>query len=160
MENRDLIPVNNEERAVANQFTFDDDNSFIADLTAPRTQAYSSIDLLKTSEKEKIAYFNAINSSDKRLGDKINEVIELKNVYVEIVQLKNEVTGEMQDAPRIVLIDSKGEGYTCVSTGVFSSLKKVFQVFGMPPTWSSPKKVKIKQVTKGEKKILTLAISE
>lgn len=159
MEN-ELQLVNNEERAIiAQSYAMEENENFIMDLTAPRTVAYSSIDLTKASEADKKNYFNAINSSDKRLGDEINNVIELKNVYVEIVELHDDKTGEMTKAPRIVLIDSKGDGYTCVSTGIFSSLKKIFQVFGIPETWKSPIKLKVKQITKGEKKILTLAVA-
>jgi hypothetical protein len=159
MEN-ELQLVNNEERVItAQSYSMEENENFIMDLTAPRTVAYSSIDVTKASDAEKKAYFNAINSSDKRLGDEINNEIDLKNVYVEIVELHDDKTGEMTKAPRIVLIDDKGNGYTCVSTGIFSSLKKIFQVFGMPETWKTPIKLKVKQITKGEKKILTLAIA-
>ena len=82
---------------------------------------------------------------------------DAKEVFVEIVNCINEETGEVKACPRTVLIDTKGVGYTAVSIGVFSSLKKLFQVFGTP-TWETPITIIPKQITKGTKKITKLSI--
>lgn len=138
----------------------DENTSLIVDLTAPRKTAFSSVDITKATLEQKKSFFNAINSSDKRLADEINKEILLKHVYVEEVLLTNKETGEQQKAPRIVLIDDKGNGYSCVSTGVFSSLKKLFGTFGLPTSWSAPIKVRVKQISKAsDRKILTLEIA-
>jgi hypothetical protein len=57
-----------------------------------------------------------------------------------------------------VIIDDHGVGYACVSIGVYSAIKKLFQVYGEPETWKNPITLKVKQVTKGERKMLTLDI--
>ena len=73
----------------------EENSSFIADLTAKRVTAYSSIKAVSMEEKK--AFFNAVNSTEKRIGDCINEVINIKDVYVEVVQCVNRETGEAKD---------------------------------------------------------------
>ena len=111
-----------------------------------------------TTQAEKIALFNAINSPDDRLADHINESIEMAHMIIEMVDLVSEKTGEIEACPRIIIIDSKGKSYAAVSVGVFSALKKIVAIFGEPKTWDKPIKVKVKQVTKAERKMLTLEI--
>lgn len=133
-----------------------DGASLIADLTSGQT-AYCS--MTTTDQRSKAALFNATNSTQERIGDHINEVIEVLHLYVEAVQCTNRETGEVKWCPRVVLITPKGIGYQAVSTGIYSSVKKILQIFGEPGTWESPIKVKVKQLTKGEYKILTLEIA-
>ena len=110
-----------------------------------------------TTKEGKIALYNAINNPDKRLSDHINMVLSIKDVLVEIVELEQESTGEMVKCPRIILIDDKGVSYQCVSVGIFSGMKRVFKLFGMP-TWEEPVKLKVLQITKAEKKMLSIAV--
>lgn len=134
---------------------YDDDERMIVDLTE-RTTSYCS--LVATTEDEKLTLYNAMNNPDKRLADMINEKISVKDVFVEVVKCENRETGEKQSCPRIVLIDSNGIGYQCVSIGIFSALKKLFSVFGEPGTWENPVTVKVKQISKGDRKMLTLDV--
>ena len=117
--------------------------------------------------EEKKSVFNAINNPDFRISDYINKTINVKDVMVEMVELEqtdetnkpiiDESTGEIQmtTAPRIVLIDDKGKSYQCVSIGIFSALKKIMKLFGYP-TWETPLKLSIKQITKGKRSMLTI----
>lgn len=152
MSNFDLS-VNNDEMTVA---MVDDNNKMIADLTT-RTMSYCSI-VAETFEDKKIL-FNSMNNPEKRTGDCINEVINLRNVYVESVNCVNQDTGEVTVCPRVVLIDDNNVGYQSVSLGIFSALKKLFSTFGEPNTWDEAIPIKIKQLTKGERKILTFEIA-
>lgn len=152
MSNFDLS-VNNEEMTVA---MVDDNSKMIADLTT-RTMSYCSI-VAETFEDKKIL-FNSMNNPEKRTGDCINEIINLRNVYVESVNCVNQETGEVTVCPRVVLIDDNNVGYQSVSLGIFSALKKLFSTFGEPNTWDEAIPIKIKQLTKGEKKILTFEIA-
>jgi hypothetical protein len=111
------------------------------------------------TEQDKMVLFNAMNNPEFRLGDHINETILVKDVFCEIVDCVNEETGEVNQAPRIVLIDSEGNGYACVSLGIFSAIKKLMQVFGSP-TWETPLPLKVVQVTKGTRKMLTLQVAK
>lgn len=122
------------------------------DMTTAKTQ-YCSMKVETPEARTQL--FNAMNNPDKRLADCINETIAVKDIYVEVVTCTNQETGEQTPAPRIVLIDDKGVAYQCVSIGIYSAVKKLIQVFG-EPTWATPVKVKVVQITKGTRKMLTL----
>lgn len=132
-----------------------DGENMILDLTTRQTQ-YCSV--VAQTDEEKALLFNATNNTAHRLSDCINMVISVKDVFVEVVNCTNQETGEVTPCPRIVLINEKGEGYQCVSLGIFSALKKLFAIYGEPKDWSKPIKLEVKQVTKGERKMLTLNI--
>lgn len=128
--------------------------NYIADMNN-REETYCS---LKVSDRASQALlFKAMNNPEKRIGDCINMEIRVKDVYAENVDCVNSETGEVNRCPRIVLIDENGVGYQAVSIGMFSAVKKLIQVFG-EPTWDDPIPVVVKQVTKGERKMLTLDV--
>lgn len=119
--------------------------------------AYCSIVAETFEDKAKV--FNAMSSPDERLRDHINEVIKIKDVYCEVVECENKETGVVSEAPRVVVIDTEGKSYQCVSSGIFNSLKRLFTVFGMP-TWEQGVPCKVKQISNGERQILTLVVSK
>lgn len=131
----------------------DDDERFIMDLTAERKTQFCS--MTPKNEDEEIILFNAMNNPEKRIGDCINMTINVKHVFCEVVTCVNRETGEINMCPRIVLIDTNGVGYQAVSLGVFSALKKIFAVKGDPSSWNKPVKLKVVQITKGDRKLLT-----
>lgn len=134
--------------------SMDDNSTFIADLTSRQTTFCS---YQAKTPQEKAILFKAMNNPEKRIGDCINMEIVAKDLYCEVVTCVNKETGESNVCPRIVIIDDKGVGYQAVSLGVFSAIKKVIQVFGQP-SWTTPIKLKVVQITKGEKKLLTFDV--
>jgi len=151
--------VNNEIIEVVAQNTaslaVDGMTGFVADLTSTRTTMFCS--LKGTDLKSKAVVFKAMNNPEKRVGDCINEIINAKDLFCETVLCKNRETGEENECPRIVIIDDKGVGYQAVSIGIFSAIKKVISVFG-EPTWNTPIKLKVLQITKGDRKLLTFDV--
>jgi hypothetical protein len=117
-----------------------------------------------TTPADKLALYNAINSPEERLGDHINETITVVHVVAQMVEMTNErvdkATGEKvevrESAPRIILIDDKGKTFACVSMGIYGALKNLFSIYGEPQTWEKPLKFKVKQITKGQNKMLSL----
>lgn len=107
--------------------------------------------------QEKATLFRIMNSPEKRISDCINQTILVKDVYCEVVQVTNKETGEVNTCPRVVLVDKDGIGYQSVSFGIYGSLKKLFQVYGVP-TWEEPVPVKVIQISREKNKILTLTI--
>ena len=148
-----MSEIQNNNLALANQY-MDEGFNLVADMTTARMQ-YCTMKAETPEAKAKL--YNIMNNPDKRLGDCINMTINAQDLYVEIVDCRNEETGEVSPAPRIVIIDDKGVGYQCVSVGIYSALKKVIQIFGAP-TWKTPVKLEVKQITKGAKKMLTLNV--
>lgn len=131
----------------------DEDERFIMDLTAERKVQFCS--MIPKNEDEEIVLFNAMNNPGERIGDCINKVLNVRHVYCEVVTCINRETGESNLCPRVVLIDDKGKGYQAVSLGVFSAIKKIFSIKGSPATWKKPVKLEVKQITKGDRKLLT-----
>lgn len=120
-----------------------------------RNTMFCSFEAVTPEDKKKL--FNAMNSSENALGDHIGETIAVKDVFCETVTIVREETGEKIIAPRIVLIDEKGNTYNSTSFGIFNSLKKLMQVFGVP-TWHDPVKVKVKQLNRNGNRVYTLEV--
>lgn len=148
-----MSEVQNKEIAIVNRYA-DEGFNLVADMTTAQTQFCS---MKAETQEDKTKLYNAMNNPDKRLGDCINMQIKAKDLYVEVVNCTNEETGEVTACPRIVIIDDKGVSYQCVSIGIYSAIKKIIQVFGAP-TWHSPVKLEVKQITKGNRKMLTLNV--
>lgn len=132
----------------------DDGESFIADLTT-RTTTFCS--MTADTPQEKALLFKAMNNPEKRLSDCINMTIQAKDLFCEVVNVRKEETEETTACPRIVIIDKDGVGYQAVSLGVYSAIKKVLNVFGLP-TWETPLPLTVKQITKGKKNLLTFDV--
>lgn len=155
MENNNMMIPQGYEVIRDNRNVFADEGFNIAvDMTTAKTQFCS---MQASTPEEKAQLFNAMNNPDKRLADCINMQINAKDMYVEVVTCTNEETGEQTACPRIVIIDDKGVSYQAVSIGIYSALKKVVQVFGAP-TWVKPVPLKVVQITKGNRKMLTLNV--
>lgn len=101
--------------------------------------------------------YNAMNNPQHKVGDYINKVIKVKDVFVESIEVPNQETGVIESAPRVVLIDDKGEAYQAVSMGIFNAVKNAMQVFGQP-TWDDPLPCLIKQISVKNGSMLTFDI--
>lgn len=150
----------NKELAVADEIIVNDlaPRSYsIKELSEPQDNSFCSVDPELGADAKKLIY-NASNNPTHKIDDYINKTIMLKDVFVEIIELVNDTTGEMEQAPRIVLIDEKGESFQCVSNGVFGSLKKLIAIFG-EPTYVEPIPVVVKQVKVKRGTMLTLEVA-
>lgn len=127
----DLSKVNERSEETKVALRNDDNPDYAVDLTSAK-KSYSSLAI--TTPEEKAIAFNAMNSPQFKVIDKVKETIMLKDIYVETVNCVNEKDGTIAVCPRIVLVDTEGNAYSCVSVGMFSSLHKLIQVYG-EPTW-------------------------
>lgn len=131
-----------------------DGAEMLVDLQTAQT-SYCS--MTPETDEERKALYNAVNAPAHRLSEFIGQDITISDVYVEIVNVTNEQTGEVSQAPRIVLFDGDGNSWSCTSTGVFGALKKLFAVFGTPDTWGAPLTLRVKQIERGNgRRLLTL----
>lgn len=132
---------------------------------ASSNQTYLSINVNALEQKEKAKLLNAIMNPQHRVSDMINMTISVVDIYAELVDMPAkdangvDIPGEVVATPRIILIDDKGEGYQCVSWGVYSAIQKIIQFFGEPCTWDGPQKIKVTQTQKGAKQILGLSLA-
>lgn len=127
-------------------------NTVLTDLN--NTESYCSIK--GDSREALVAMYNAINSPDHKLSDFVGKKLNIKDISIERVENMNDETGEMAANARVVLIDENGESYTCVSSGIYSAIKKLVAVFG-EPTWEPALPVEIQNLsTKKGRKTMTL----
>lgn len=124
-------------------------------LAGEKKSSYTSLKN-ETNEEKQILY-KAMSNPDKRLGDCINQVIFAKDLFMEMVDMTNGETGEITSCPRIVIVDKDNVSYQSVSFGIYNALKRVISVFGAP-TWEEAIPLKVIQVTRGEKKMLSLDV--
>lgn len=127
--------------------------SVAADLTS-QSSFYCSFKPESSEDKAKL--YNMMNDVDERLGDNVNNILEIKDVFVEPVQLTRE-DGTVAVCPRVVLMDVTGKTYGCVSMGVYNALKKLIAVYG-EPTWAEGLKVIPKQIQKDKRRMLTISV--
>lgn len=135
---------------ITNEVDFD----LSIDFTSRKTDICTVV--VETPE-EQAALFNGVNNPKGRVADHINEVLHIKDIFIELVELTNTHTLELEKAPRIVLFDDKGNTFACVSWGIYRSLKKLVAAFG-PPTWETPLPLCVRQIKKGDKSVLTFEV--
>jgi hypothetical protein len=144
---------NTHEKALA--IIEDDDTGLRGDLVS-RTTSFCSLTPVTMAEKARL--YNLMNAPEFTVKKFINKIILMQNLFMEKVLMTNEETGEVTEGNRIVIIDKDFHGYSCVATGVFSSLKKIVQSFGEPP-WAEPIPIEPFEISKAaNKNILTLRI--
>lgn len=127
-------------------------NTVLTDLN--NAESYCSIK--GDSREALVAMYNAINSPDHKLSDFVGKKLNIIDISIERVENMNEETGEMAANARVVLIDENGESYNCVSSGIYSAIKKLVAVFG-EPTWEPALPVEVQNLsTKKGRKTMTL----
>ena len=107
--------------------------------------------------KKDAQIFGALNNPEFRLANFINKRIKVENVLVEIRDLLNEESGEVETAPRVVLIDEDGKAYQAVSKGIFNAVKNAYTIFGQAP-WTPALEIEVKQVAVGRGSMLTFDV--
>ena len=100
---------------------------------ANATQAGPYCSFVPETPEQKKALYNAMTRPDHKFSDYVNREVKICNVFVEGVEMVDATTGETFRAPRIVLIDDKGESYAAVSSGVYRDLVRICQVYGNAP---------------------------
>lgn len=116
---------------------------------------------------EKKALYNAINAPDYRISEFINKRIDMRDVVINAVVLTagrddnvpNAWTprGEDQDAFRVIIIDKENKTYTATSSGIYNSVKNIFNIFGTLH-FDEPMPVEITQVKTKNGNTLTLTL--
>lgn len=111
------------------------------------------------TEESKIAVFNLLNDADEPLSEFIGIPLKITQWLVQVVNVTSEFTGEVSEAPRVILQDVKGVSYGCVSWGIFNSLEKLVMTFP-PERWAEGIDIVIKNKTiKDNKKTMIIKLA-
>ena len=126
-----------------------------------------SFTTIKVEDKKSAAkVYNAATGKCESLRENVNTVIPMKDIYIEKVYLKirddkGEETGEVQEANRMVIISEDGRNYSTCSKGVYSALKRIISIFGMPEDWENGKLEIIPVIiSTGKGQVLSLKVNE
>lgn len=106
-----------------------------------------------------IKQYNAISDAENSLSDFTNTEIVVEHMVAHPIELLDEVTGELIQAMRVVLLTPEGVGYHSVSTGVVSSLQRIIGIVGQGPWTAEPLTVvPVEKKTRKGFKTLTLKL--
>lgn len=135
------------------------ENNALAKVAITSENAGAMVCSIKPSgdRKKDAQIFSALNNPEYRLANFINKRIKVKNVLVEVRDIMNEETGEIDTVPRTVLIDEEGKAYQATSKGIFTALKNAYEVFGKAP-WEPALEIEVKQVAVGRGSMLTFDV--
>lgn len=113
----------------------------IQGLNNPDSAFYSSVKGTDFAARKQVA--SALTSSEP-IDEHLGETIAIVNVIVMPVDLANEA-GEVNTAPRVILIASDGKAYHATSVGLLSAVRNLFATLGEPEGWPEPVEVKVVQ---------------
>lgn len=156
IENTEVATIDNGVVAVENNgdivtYTIDD-------LTNVNSSFFCSIKDDGTRES-RVKIYNALNTQGEQLSDHINEELEIVDISAHTIKVVDNSTGELTQTLRTVLIAKDGTTYQSVSSGVISSLQKIFAIVGFPSWVDEPVIVKPVNVkTNNGFKVLTLEL--
>lgn len=112
-----------------------------------------------TDRASKIKLYNAISDSENALDDHKGDILEITDMVAHPIELEDEVTKEMVQAMRVVLLDKDGTGYHAVSSGVVSSMQRIIAIVGQGPWTDEPLQiVPVEKKTRKGFKTLTLKL--
>lgn len=102
------------------------------------------------------------NRPTHNISDYINKQIRIKDIYIDVnarMIKDGENAGVIENKPRTILIDDKGESYIAgVSIGIFQAVKEIIRTFGDPSTWDEPLTMTVVQVKTAKGNMLSLDI--
>lgn len=112
-----------------------DVRGIVAGMAKGDLQMYSTV--RGEDKASKLRVLAAITDSEA-LSDHLREKIELKDFIIQVIQMPDEKTGEVNDVPRVVLLAADGKAYHAISSGILQSLRNYVGVLGDPNTWDEP----------------------
>lgn len=129
----------------------------IASLDSGDSGVYSSIEGNDFESRLKVA--SAVTDS-KPIREHLGKVIKLANVVIQAVSMVNEQTGEMEEVPRVILIDDAGNSFHAISGVILKDVQNLIGILGKPAEWPSPVKVAVKEEQSGNKRrFMTLTLA-
>lgn len=103
-----------------------------AELTGSRVlEYYTSLD--RTNPAGRLRFLQASQAADRAVSDTIGQWLPCEHIIMQLCELANAETGELELATRIVILGHDGRSVDCWSNGVARGLQMVYQEFGRPP---------------------------
>lgn len=90
----------------------------------------------------KVKLYSALQNAEK-LSDHLNEPLHMVNAVALTVQVSDEVTGEVSNSARVIIVTDDDKAYAATSPTLLAGLNTMFGIFGTPNTWKKPLAIKI-----------------
>ena len=120
-------------------------------------QMFATIDASTMENKAKL--FNATENADVLANDCVGEEFTLVDAYIERIPTVNEETGEQKVKYRTILFGDDGKTYASGAYGIYNTVAKILQIYGVETLHDKGLKVEIaKGTTKGNKTRLFLKV--
>ena len=120
-------------------------------------QMYATIDASTMENKAKL--FNATENADVLANDCVGEEFTLVDAYIERIPTIDEETGEQKVKYRTILFGEDGKTYASGAYGIYNTVAKILQIYGVETLHDKGLKVEIaKGTTKGNKTRLFLKV--
>ena len=120
-------------------------------------QMFSTIDVTTMENKAKL--FNATENADVLANDCVGEKFTLVDAYIERIPTIDEETGEQKVKYRTILFGDDGKTYASGAYGIYNTVAKILQIYGVETLHDKGLKVEIaKGTTKGNKTRLFLKV--
>ena len=113
----------------------------IQGLNNPDSAFYTSVKGTDFAAKKAVA--SALTSSEP-IDEHLGETIAMRNVIVMPVDLAN-AQGEVNTAPRVIVIAEDGKAYHATSVGMLSAIRNLFATLGEPDSWPEAVPIKVVQ---------------
>lgn len=120
-------------------------------------QMFATIDASTMENKAKL--FNATENADVLANDCVGEEFTLVDAYIERIPTVDEETGEQKVKYRTILFGDDGKTYASGAYGIYNTVAKILQIYGVETLHDKGLKVEIaKGTTKGNKTRLFLKV--
>ena len=120
-------------------------------------QMFATIDASTMENKAKL--FNATENADVLANDCVGEKFTLVDAYIERIPTIDEETGEQKIKYRTILFGEDGKTYASGAYGIYNTVAKILQIYGVETLHDKGLKVEIaKGTTKGNKTRLFLKV--
>jgi hypothetical protein len=120
-------------------------------------QMFATIDTSIMENKAKL--FNATENADVLANDCVGEKFTLVDAYIERIPTTDEETGEQKIKYRTILFGEDGKTYASGAYGIYNTVAKILQIYGVETLHDKGLKVEIaKGTTKGNRTRLFLKV--
>ncbi len=120
-------------------------------------QMFATIDASTMENKAKL--FNATENADVLANDCVGEEFTLVDAYIERIPTVDEESGEQKVKYRTILFGDDGKTYASGAYGIYNTIAKILQIYGVETLHDKGLKVEIaKGTTKGNKTRLFLKV--
>lgn len=117
-----------------------DVRKIVQGLNSGQSDFYSTIRAEKSSDRLKL--LNALNES-KPADTVLGETFNLANFVVQVVEVADRDSGEMNEQTRVTLFDDAGNAYHGTSRGLLTSIRSLVAMVGEPSEWDGPIPIKV-----------------